>query len=382
MNYKYNLFIVILISMININCGMFGSNSSVNINPTTFDFASSRSFFYHVDNRLFYSENGKVDEDAECIWRYTGEAAFEETFVSPDSKYIIVRQDSVLLIISNQGEEMGIIGPVSRTELVEDRKAGQYRRGGIQWSPNSDYFIITRDEIIELVEGSSYEHSNKNRTAIFKYCIQDRILSQLLLPPNEIWHSYYLSRDEESIFCEYYDREVEEFRYKRIRIDNGEVMGIYIGDVQSKLIDSNDIYVQYKIKDFVCYNYDLSLAVVDVCGSGLECGLYLYNNNRVKMIFSGSFGTTVLKGMWFSFLEAGYFLPGNRYYIAHVDNRGKKICLVVDTKENKYMELKELIVPLLCITNDDCPTFWHTSRIVPKKPRAKTSIQIELESER
>jgi hypothetical protein len=189
-----------------------------NLKESSFPFSSSKPFYFKVDNKLFYSTEGKLNYDLLPIWK--GE--IEEAFISPDSKYILVYANEELLLVDSKGTELfKIDNCTGKYAVKEDRKSGRFLSMEVQWSKNSDFFLVAQDK----VWGKNY--SKKNKSSIYKYSIQDKSFNPFINLSEELIEDFYLSQSDNFLFYEFATTKGD-LAFKKIDIKNNTILSEHL----------------------------------------------------------------------------------------------------------------------------------------------------------
>ncbi len=152
------------------------------LKKSSFDFSSTKPFFFKVDKNLFYSPDGRLDYTGKPIWQ----GKIEEAYISPSSEYALIYNNNELSLIDNKGKEIFIIDDC--TDLIEiekNRKTGRFISSGIQWSKNSDFFLISQDRVWDK------NYSNKNKTSIYKYSIASNSFKSFIDLNEELINDFF-----------------------------------------------------------------------------------------------------------------------------------------------------------------------------------------------
>jgi len=92
----------------------------------------------------------------------------------------------------------------------------------------------------------------------------------------------------------------------------------------------------------------------------------------------GTMGYEAFKGHSYGFFQDGFFLPGNRYFIANISAKNFAGQLIIDTKTFQIMKLKKPTDFYFNINSNDCSDFVFRYGIDPNVKFA-TSVSLEIE---
>ena len=230
--FKIILFIVAIIFIGNLLLNRFFFRTDLNRKPeitdlkeSNFNFSSSKPFYFEVDDNLFYSTDGKLNYGLKPIWK----GKIEETFVSPNSEYILVYADKELLLIDSKGTELFNIDNCTGKYAVEDaRKSGRFLSMEVQWSKNSDFFLIAQDKIWDK------NYSKKNKSSIYKYSVQDKSFKSFIDLNEELIDDFYLSQNDNFLFYEFATTKGD-LAFKKVDIKNNVVISEHLQDDSLRL---------------------------------------------------------------------------------------------------------------------------------------------------
>jgi len=338
-----------------------------------FDFSSSKSFFFKVDNDLYYSANGSLNYNLNPIWK----GKVEEAFVSPNGQYILIYADKKLTLVNNKGIEFfNLNNCTGKYTVEEERKSGRFLSMEIQWSKNSDFFLIAQDRIWDK------NFSKKNKSSIYKFSIQDKSFKPFINLDEELAGDFFLSKDGDFLYYSFSTG--KELAFKKVDIKNNTVISEHFSNDSLRLtgIDKDSIffnYNQYK-EQFQGNSYNIKSIITDAT---TEKGLGLYykdNDTTVSFVF-GISGYSRFKGNSFGYFNGGFFLPGNKYFIANISARNFTGQLVIDTKTFQLMKLEKQTEFYFNINSMDCNDFVLRYEIEPNVKFA-TSESLEIEKRR
>lgn len=212
------------------------------LKESIFEFSSSKPFYFKVDNSLFYSANGKLDYSSKSIW--TGE--IEEAYISPNSKYALLYRDNKLTLIDKVGKVLYRVDDCTDLIAVEkDKKSGRFNSSEVQWSKNSDFFLISQDIIWDK------NYSKKNKSSIYKYSIADNSFKTLIDLDEELQGDFVLSQNEKYIYYEFATAKGD-LAFKKVDIESHKIISKHYQDDSLKLtnINADSVFVNYnKFKD-------------------------------------------------------------------------------------------------------------------------------------
>lgn len=336
---------------------------------SSFNFSSTKPFYYEINDKLYYSADGKSLDYLSAIWK----GKIDEIYVSPNGKYALIYQDDKLLLIDNTGKLLFNIDnctPLIPTQ--ESRKAKRFISAGIQWDAKSKFFLILQDRDWER------NFSKKNRTSIYKYTIANGSFKPLIDLNEEVYDCFFQSSDEKNIYYEF-ATEKGDLAFKKIDLSVKKILSEHFRNDSLKLtnIDPDSIYINYNKDQFNENSFDLKGIVTTV---DIKTGTTLFykNNDTLVSLLSGTLGYNAFEGNHFDFFEGGFFLPGNRFFIANIFAKEFMGQMVIDTKTFWTMKLKKPTKFYFNINSTDCGDFVFRDAIEPNiKFPSTVSLEIK-----
>jgi len=338
---------------------------------TLFDFSSTKPFYFKVDDRLYYSADGKLDYSRKPIWK----GKIEEAYISPNSKYALIYFGNHLRLIDCNGKEIFKINNCTDLIAIErDKKSGRFHSSEIQWSKNSDFFLIAQDRFWDK------NYSKKNKSSIYKYSIGDNTFTTLIDLDEELCDDFVLSQNEEYIYYEFATAKGD-LAFKKVDLKNNEVISEHYRDDSLRLtnISADSVFINYnKFKEnFQGNSFDLK-SIITTARTDDSIGLYYKDRDTTVELISGTSGYGAFKGNSYDYLENGFYLPGNRYFIANISAKNFSGQLVIDTKAFKLMKLAKKTEFYFNVNSIDCNNFVFRYEIEPNVKFA-TSVSLEIE---
>jgi hypothetical protein len=342
-----------------------------NLKESNFDFTSSKPYYFKVDNKLCYAADGKLNYELEPIWK--GEV--EESFVSPNSRYILIYADKELTLIDSKGQRLfNIDNCTGEYAVEEERKSGRFVSMEIQWSKNSDFFLVAQDKVWEK------NFSKNNKSSIYKYSISDKSFKPFIDLNDELINDFFLSQDGNYLYYEFATAKGD-LAFKKVDIKNNKVVSEHFQDDSLKLtnINADRVFINYnEYKDkFQGNSFDLQSIITDASPQD-STGLYFKDKDTTAALMFGTRGYGAFKGNIFSFFRSGFFLPGNKYFVANISAKNFIGQLVIDTKTFQIIKLKKQTEFYFNINSNDCDNFVFRYEIEPNVKFA-TSVSLEIE---
>jgi hypothetical protein len=338
----------------------------IKLNDTVFNFSSTKSFYFKVDKNLFYAQKGELSNDLKPIWK----GQIEETFISPNSQYILIYFDKKLILINCKGQILFNIDNCTDQYAVDDRISGRFVSMDVQWNKNSDFFLIAQDRVWDK------NFSKKNKSSIYKYSIKDNSFSSFIDLDDELQDDFCLSPNENYLYYQFATAKGD-FAFKKVDIQNNKIISEFF---RNDCYDS--IFINYN--DFKKYfdgnSYDIQ-RIITVANAPDGRGLYLKDKDTTLCLMVFSEGYNAFKGLGYDCFNNGYFLPGNKYFIANIDTKNFRGQLVIDTKTFQIMKLKKQTEFYFNINSNDCGKFVFRHTIFPYvKVATHESIEIERQN--
>ena len=340
------------------------------LKESNFEFSSTKPFYFKVDNGLYYSSDGKLDYSSKPILK--GE--IEETYVSPNSKYALIYFDNHMKLVDNNGKVLFEID--NCTDLIaveENKKSGRFNSSVIQWSKNSDFFLIAQDRVWDK------NYSKENKSSIYKYLIANNSFKPLIDLDEELQGDFVLSQNGKYIYYEFATAKGD-LAFKKIDLLSRKIISEHFQDDSLKLtnISVDSIFINYnKFKDnFQGNSFDLK-SIITTARMG-DVGLYYKDKDTTVKLVSGTSGYGAFKGNNFDYFNNGFYLPGNKYFIANILAKNFSGQLVIDTKAFKVMKLPKKTEFYFNVNSTDCDNFVFRYEIEPNVKFA-TSVTLEIE---
>jgi hypothetical protein len=342
----------------------------INLKESNFDFYSTKSFYFKVDKSLYYSPDGKLSYSSKSIWQ--GE--IDEAYISPDSKYALIYFDEDLTLIDNNGKVIFKIDDCTGLTVVEeDRKSGRFISSEVQWSKNSDFFLILQDRIWDK------NNSPKNKSSIYKYSISNNSFKSFIDIDEEIQDNFILSQNERYLYYEFATTNGD-FAFKKVDIANHRTISEHYRDDSLKLtgINADSVFINYNEfkDDFQGNSFDLKSIITTVWIDGV--GLYYRDKDTTMRLLNGTSGYGAFKGNNFDYFDYGFYLPGNKYFIANISAKNFSGQLVIDTKTFRLMKLPKKTNFYFNINSNDCKDFVFRYDIIPNVEFA-TSVSLKIQ---
>lgn len=340
------------------------------LKESTFEFSSTKPFYFKVDNNLYYSADGKLDYSRKPIW----EGEIEEAYISPNSKYALIYFDNDMNLIDSNGKVIFKIDDCTDLIAVEkDKKSGRFNSSEVQWSKNSDFFLISQDKIWDK------NFSKKNKSSIYKYSIADNSFKTFIDLDEELQGDFVLSQNEKYIYYEFATTNGD-LAFKKIDLTNHKIISEHYQDDSLKLtnISAESVFINYnKFKDnFQGNSFDLK-SIITTARTG-DIGLYYKDNDTTVKLLSGTWGYGAFKGNNFDYFDNGFYLCGNKYFIANISAKNFSGQLVIDTKAYKIMKLAKKTEFYFNVNSTDCNDFVFRYEI---EPNVKFATSVSLETE-
>ncbi len=342
----------------------------INLKESIFEFSSTKPFYFKVDNSLYYSADGKLDYSRKPIW----EGEIEEAFISPNSKHALIYFDNHMKLIDSNGKVIFKIDDCTDLIAVEkDKKSGRFNSSEVQWSKNSDFFLISQDRVWDK------NYSKKNKSSIYKYSIGGNSFKPLIDLDEELYGDFLLSQNEKYIYYEFATTKGD-LAFKKVDLLSNKIISEHFQDDSLRLtnISVDSVFINYnKFKDnFQGNSFDLQ-SIITTARKG-DVGLYYKDNDTTVKLVSGTAGYGAFKGNSFDYFEKGFYLPGNKYFIANISAKNFSGQLVIDTKAFKIMKLAKKTKFYFNVNSTDCNDFIFGYKIEPNVKLA-TSVSLEIE---
>ena len=340
------------------------------LKESTFEFSSTKPFYFNVDNSLYYSADGKLDYSIKPIW----EGEIEEAYISPNSKYALIYFDNDMKLIDSNGKVIFKINDCTDFIAVEkDKKSGRFNSSEVQWSKNSNFFLISQDRVWDK------NYSKKNKTSIYKYSIADNSFKTFIDLDEEIQGDFVLSQNEKYLYYEFATAKGD-LAFKKVNLTNRKIISEHYQDDSLKLtnIGTDSVFINYnKFKDnFQGNSFDLK-SIITTARTG-DIGLYFKDSDTTVKLLSGTSGYGAFKGNSFDYFNNGFYLPGNKYFIANISAKNFSGQLLIDTKAFKIMKLAKKTEFYFNVNSTDCNDFVFRYEIEPNVKFA-TSVSLEIE---
>jgi len=343
----------------------------ISLKENPFNISSSKPFYFKVDNKLFFAPDGKFSYSLAPIWK----GKIEEAYISPNSKYALIFDNNELTLIENSGKVIFNIDNCTDLIAVEAvRKTGRFSGSEIQWSKNSDFFIVSQDRIWDK------NYSKKNKTSIYKYSIAENSFKPLIDLDEEMQGDFVLSQNENHIYYEFATSKGD-LAFKKVDLPSKQVVSEHFQDDSLGLtnITPDSIFINYnKFKyQFQGNSFNLKSIITTARIEG-EVGLYFKTKDTLVRLLVGTGGYAAFKGNSFNYFKSGYFLPGNRFFIANISSKNYSGQLVIDTKTFQIRKLEKKTEFYFNVNSSDCNDFVFRYEIEPNVKFA-TSVTQEIE---
>lgn len=302
--------------------------------------------------------DGKFSYSLKPIWK----GNVEDAYISPDGKHAVIYNKNKLLLIDNKGESRFKINNCTALIAVDDnRNAGRFIASSVQWSKNSDFFLVLQDKIWDG------NYSRKNKSSIYKYIIAESSFKPLIDLDEEVSGDFALNKDGKALYYEFATSKGN-LAFKKIDLKTRKILSEHFSDDSLRLkgINADSIYLNYNPQLFSQNRYDLGGVVTTVGIGNDSTGLYYRDKKRTVCLLSGADGYASFKGKHFDFFSDGYFLPGSRFFVAYIDAENFAGQVVVDTQTLKVRKMKKPAVFYFNINTYDCPDFILRYQIEPK----------------
>lgn len=336
-----------------------------------FDFSSSKPFFFKVDNKLYYSSDGKLSYTLTPIW----EGKIDEAYISPNGRYALIYYDNELTLIDHQGKKIFKIENCTDLIAVEEsRKTGRFNSSEIQWSKNSDFFLVAQDRVWDK------NFSKKNKSSIYKYSLADNSFKPIIDLDGELIQCFELSQNGKNIYYEFATAKGD-LAFRKIDLISKKIISDHFQDDSLRLtnINADSIFINYnKFKEqFQGNSFDLN-SIITTAITGGSTGLYYKDKDTTVRLLSGISGYGAFKGNGIDYFNNGFYLPDNRFFIANISAKNFSGQLVIDTKTFQVMKLKKQTEFYFNINSTDCNNFVFRYEIEPNVKFA-TSVSLEIE---
>ena len=347
------------------------------IDLDTFDVVASQPLYPKKGGNLYYSADGKVSFEGEPIW--TGNIT--DVFVSPDGKYAIVYDERKrigerdydereneyhLHVLDHEGNVLEDIENCAEyNALFKTRKAGRFLSHDIQWSPNSDYFVIIVDKIFDA------DDPRQNRKSLFKYFVKDKKWEHFVDINDDAQDEFYLSKDTNYIFYIQSGMNYDE-KLIKLNIHTSERVAQYERSDQNPLSEEDKANIFINFKDpkynFDHHSYDCEKVVV---GTGFS--IVYQGPDTTYTAIRGIRARNELNLPQPSFCSYFYFLPGNRYHVFDLDTYNHQGTYVLDTETGKTTSLGGYCNIFFNISNEGFDQYKFRGQL---KPQVETSTSI------
>ncbi len=338
------------------------------LKESSFEFLSTKPLYFKVDNHLYYSADGKLDYGLKPIWN--GE--IEEAYISPNAKFALLYNDNKLTLIDNKGAvKFKIDNCTDLIAVEEDKKSGRFSSSEIQWNKNSEFVLIAQDRIWDK------NFSKKNKSSIYKYSIADNTFKTLIDLDEELQGDFVLSQNEKYIYYEFATAKGN-LAFKKVDIASRKIISEHYQDDSLKLanINADSVFVNYNKFNFQGNSFNLQ-SIITTARRG-DVGLYYKDKDTTVKLLSGTSGYGAFKGNSFGYFDNGFYLPGNKYFIANISAKNFSGQLVIDTKAFKIMKLPKKTEFYFNVNSTDCDNFVFRYEIEPNVKFA-TSVSLEIE---
>lgn len=341
------------------------------LKESNFDFSSTKPFYFQIDKQLYFSYDGKLSYNLTPIYK----GKIEEAFISPNSNYALIYLNNQLILINSKGQKIFKIENCTDLIAVEaDRKTSRFKGAEIQWGKNSDFFLITQDRIWDK------NYSKKNKSSIYIYSISDNSFKPFLDLDEELIEDFVLSKDGNYLYYEFATLKGD-LAFKKVDIKNNKIISEHFQGDSLRLsnINADSIFINYnKFKEtFQNNSYNLQSIITDArTENGM--GLFYKDKDTTVNLMNGTSGYGAFKGNNYGSFINGFFLPGNRFFIANISAKQFTGQLVIDTKTFELLKLPKPTKFYFNINSTDCNNFVFRYSIEPNVKFA-TSVSLEIE---
>jgi len=312
----------------------------VDFHPTQLQAEADANFFFSVGDELRYS-NG-INLRAATLLR----GHVDNFLVSPDRRRIAVATNGTLRIITADGSAVRQVAPVDSI-YKESKPIGRsfFRDAGFQWSRNSQYLYLIKDEYYESKGSQLYSGKGE----LWRYDVQTGSL-QLVLRPFPAFTYFFGSKSG------IYFSVPTEAGDLQLRYFDGEAAK-NIGDVNAWEVPKQELrsgespFFSFSARDFN------QLFVRGAALEGEQNGKQekLVIRNKSYLAFTQGNG---MKGTFYcSNLYNSVFLPGDRYFLLNVGCGNYTGQLLIDGETGKYEQLPKDTRVYLTLTTEDIPDY-------------------------
>jgi hypothetical protein len=314
----------------------------IDFKPTeSLEIQTSKPIYYYSDNKLYYSESGKLDL-SKPIWKgKINERFYNNTvFVSNNSEFIALNDGNSIKVINTKGDLIKNISPISDHSL--DNK-NAFWESDFQWSKNSENLYLMKD--------------NKDKeSSLFKLSIKTRELKKIVDLKERVWH-FYLSPNQNDLFYTAYDKINDNWLLKKLDLNTEKVIDTIQSNEKWKLITKDSIFINFKTSQIDFNNKRIGQSKNDTL-----CNIYLIDNKSEKLIFKVNCGFDAFKGRKLGCLEnnLNIYLPDNRFFISHVYAKEKSGTIIIDTKTLEYKLYRNEIKPYFSNTKTNYDNLSYT----------------------
>jgi hypothetical protein len=324
-----------------------------------FDVSSSKDFYFKINDNLFASNNRHLDLNSNPIWK----GNIEELFVSPNGSYAVIFNGNATLIDKNgnilfESDEF--------TELIptkEERQKNMFLTPSIQWDLSSKSFFVIRDKYIKSNKISNYVSS------IYKYEIETKSFHLVHSFDHALDASFSMADNNSQLYYMYYDSSGSSV-INSLMVNSGEITSIQTPNYGDKIQFFSNKSAFYNFNDYKQRFYGNAYSkkgVVDTRydNNSQKLVTYYADPQEKKVLLTGIAGHESMKGTSLSYYYNGYFLPGDRYFIPNMDPGVISGQLIIDTKLNKTMQLKDSIEFYFNINSNDYRDIVYFLGFVP-----------------
>ncbi|QIL78431.1 hypothetical protein [Hymenobacter sp. HDW8] len=290
--------------------------------PTT-----PKPLFYWTHDSLYYVPAGPITFREKPIWQ----GAVEQAYVAPNGQYILVYAQRTLLLLNRRGQPLFTLDNCTKViALQEDRRSGRFLSGNIQWSPDSRSFLIAQDRTWVN------NFSDQNTTTIWQYTVASRQFTPLVHVDEEVVDDFYPTHAGQGLYYRAATPEGD-LIYKYIALATGRSVALAQEDSLAGIFVN---FEDYKFQ-FAQNSYDLAKVVY---GTNQQDTVVVYSQasdgSRPQPLLVGTAGYNAFKNRSYSYLaNGGYFLPGNRYFVAELHADGQVRFVVLDTEQPRVRRL-------------------------------------------
>jgi hypothetical protein len=312
----------------------------VDFRPTQLQAEADANFFFSVGDELKYSN--EINPQAATLLR----GRIDNFLVSPDRKKIAAAVNGALLIVPSDGSSVRQIATVDSI-YEKKKKIGHsfFRDNGFQWSRDSKYLYLIKDEYYESKGSQLYSAKGE----LWRYDVQIGNL-QLVLKPFPAYTCFFGTKSG------IYFSVPTEAGDLRLRYSDGETVkdvgGVNEWEVpKQELVPGESPFFSFSSRDF---------NQLFVRGAGLEEEQNTTQEKlliRDKSYLAFTQGNGMKGAFYCSSLHNSVFLPGGRYFLFNVECGNYGGQLLIDSETGKYEKLPKDTRVYLALTTEDIPYY-------------------------